>query len=112
MTKFVKYIGTSHVRAILKNEWQAAGVHDQEALIWHKPNGFQVPLSKITDNAWPFIDADPELVVVDVDLPLKPSDNTESAPVDVPTSEGDQATGAVAEAIQQTEDGQTVFVKQ
>lgn len=113
MAKFIKYTGASHVRAILKHEWQAVGVRDQPALIWNQANGWTVPLSTVTDNAWPYIDADAELIVVDIDLPDRPDRPANEPPSEVVESQvsGDQATGAVAEEVVQTPDGEARKVK-
>jgi hypothetical protein len=92
-TKYVKYIGTSHVRAILKHEWEKLGVTNQKAVMWNKANGWQIPLSDITDSAWPYIDADPELVVVEIDRGGRPVDETPPSDV-VAEMVNDQTTGA------------------
>jgi hypothetical protein len=107
VAKYVKYIGLSHVRSISRDDWRKAGVNNQESLVWDRANGWTVPLSRITDEAWPFIDADSELLVVDH---LR---SDEPRPTEDPiVSEGDQITGAVAEAVQVNGDGEIVHVKQ
>jgi hypothetical protein len=66
--KYVKYIGTSHVRQITKDEW--AGLDpavENETVRWHVGNGWTVPASVISDDAWPYIEADSELVIIDKD---------------------------------------------
>lgn len=65
MAKYIRYTGTSHVRQITDKEWVGVGVQDQETVTWNRANNFLVPLKDISDAAWPFIDADSELVVED-----------------------------------------------
>lgn len=65
MAKYIQYIGTSHVREISEKDWRTVGVQDQKTLVWSRTNAFLVPLEDVTDAAWPFIEADAELVVVD-----------------------------------------------
>jgi hypothetical protein len=93
-TKYVKYVGLSHVRAVLKEEWLKVGVNDQKAIIWNQANGWMVPLSDITDNAWPYIDADPELIVVEVDRLTRPVGEETPPSEAVADMVNDQTTGA------------------
>jgi hypothetical protein len=66
MSEFIKYIGTSHIRKITREEW--AGIPDNavenQTVVWNAANGWTIPRSKISDEAWPYIKADPEFIVV------------------------------------------------
>jgi hypothetical protein len=76
MAKYIKYIGTSHVREITDKQWSELDPPvDQRTIRWHAGNAWTVPTSYITDDAWPYIDADPELIVVDRDAPKGKSEN-------------------------------------
>lgn len=63
MAQYVRYIGTSHFREISAKDWDGVGVQ-HKGLRWDATNAYSVPLSAISDEAWPYIDADPELVLV------------------------------------------------
>lgn len=66
MTAFVKYVGTSHWRAITRQDWANIPDNpiDHPTLRWDRANGWTVPRSRISDEAWPYIQADPEFVLV------------------------------------------------
>lgn len=68
MTKYVKYIGTSHYREITEAQWAALDPPvENRTLLWTQANGWTIPADYITDHAWPYIEADSELVVIDKD---------------------------------------------
>lgn len=68
MTKYVKYIGTSHVREITQKQWAELDPPvDNVTLVWNVANGWTIPADRISDDAWPYIEADSELVVIDKD---------------------------------------------
>lgn len=76
MTKYIKYIGTSHVREITEKQWSELDPPvDQRTLRWHAGNAWTIPASYITDDAWPYIDGDAELVAIDRDAPKTPVEN-------------------------------------
>lgn len=54
----VKYGGISTVRSISKDEWEAAGVKDQEGTVWDASNGYSLPLSDFNDAALDVLAAD------------------------------------------------------
>jgi hypothetical protein len=99
MTKYVKYVGTSHWREITDKQWAALEPPVEcGTLRWDAANGWTLPADKITDDAWPYIDADNELVIIDKDYraPKKvDDDSTEADPVLYPPL----ATAAMAEDI-------------
>jgi hypothetical protein len=66
MAEFIKYVGTSHVRKITRDEWSKIPDNpvDQGTLVWNAANGWTIPRSKITDEAWPYIMADGEFIVI------------------------------------------------
>jgi len=68
MTKYVKYIGTSHVRQITEKEWASLDPPvENKTLRWHVANGWMIPSDMISEHAWPYIEADSELVIIDRD---------------------------------------------
>lgn len=83
MARYVKYIGTSHWREITGKQWAALDPPvEQKTLRWEAANGWTLPADRISDDAWPYIDADPELVMVEKDY--RSLESTEdSAPADV-----------------------------
>lgn len=66
MTEFVKYIGTSHIRKISRQDW--AGIPDNPidhpTVVWNAANGWTIPRHRISDDAWPYIMADGEFIVI------------------------------------------------
>lgn len=62
MAKMLKYIGTSHWRRITADEWASVGVRNQETVEWNQYNNWTVPATSISDEAMPFIEADPEII--------------------------------------------------
>lgn len=68
MARYVKYIGLSHVRQILDTEWAALDPPvDNPTLTWNRANGWTIPADMISEAAWPYIEADDELVLIDKD---------------------------------------------
>lgn len=49
--EYVRYIGPSHSRMILADEWKAAGVTDMGSVVWDATNNFSVPVERFTDKA-------------------------------------------------------------
>lgn len=83
MARYVKYIGTSHWREITGKQWAALDPPvEQKTLRWEAANGWTLPADRISDDAWPYIDADPELVLIDKDYRSVTS-TEDSAPADV-----------------------------
>jgi hypothetical protein len=66
--RYIRYIGTAHIREMTREQWEGAGVNDQDSLYWHKGNGWTVPASKISDEAMTYVLAD-ELMVPLYDEP-------------------------------------------
>lgn len=62
--KWVRYMGTAHVREITREQWEEARVNDQDSVYWTAANGWTVPASAFNEDAWPFIEADELLFVV------------------------------------------------
>jgi hypothetical protein len=83
MAEFIKYIGTSHIRKISREDWANIPDNpvDNETVVWNRANGWTVPRSKISDEAWPYIQADGEFVVIGENARVVTSDG--EAPVDV-----------------------------
>jgi hypothetical protein len=82
MTKYVKYIGTSHWREITGKEWAALDPPvENRTLRWDAANGWTIPADLISEHAWPYIEADAELVVIDKDY-RTPESTEDSAPAD------------------------------
>jgi hypothetical protein len=95
MTKYVKYVGTSHVREITEKQWAELDPPvENKTLRWDSANGWTIPADRISDDAWPYIDADSELIVIDKDYRTS-SPKDDSAPADVklypPTATAQQA---------------------
>jgi hypothetical protein len=88
MTKYVKYMGTSHYREITHQQWAALNPPvDNPTLRWDAANGWTISADKISEDAWPYIEADTELVVIDRDYRRKAepnADNGEQPPVEYP----------------------------
>src|SRR5687767_13787916 len=93
--EYVRYVGTADVRMITKDEWRGAGVKDQDTVVWNRANRWTVPLEDISDNARPFIEDDPGLVVFDSDARKKEPERptTVQVPIEGYPGGGD-ATGA------------------
>lgn len=53
-------------RVLSRPNFEALGV-DQDALTWNRANGWMVPRSKISDEAWPYVVGDTGFVVVEQD---------------------------------------------
>jgi hypothetical protein len=109
MTKYVKYVGTSHWREITQKQWASLEPPvDQITLRWDAANGWTIPADRITDDAWPYIDADSELVVIDKDYrkSTQTDDSAEADPVLYPPL----ATAAMAEDMDKLSDEDSVNV--
>ena len=82
MTKYVKYVGTSHWREITEAQWASLEPPVENiTLRWDAANGWTIPADKISEDAWPYIDADSELVVIDKDYRATTS-TEDTAPAD------------------------------
>lgn len=82
MTKYVKYVGTSHWREITEAQWAALEPPVENiTLRWDAANGWTVPADKVSEDAWPYIDADSELVVIDKDY-RQTTSTEDTAPAD------------------------------
>lgn len=96
--KYIKYVGTSHWREITEKQWAALQPPVEcPTLRWDASNNWTIAADRISDDAWPYIDADSELVVIDKDYrePRKTDDSTEADPVLYPPL----TTAAMAEDI-------------
>lgn len=47
----IKYTGDAGVREITAAQWKAAGVEDQEGVVWDASNDYTLPLSKFSADA-------------------------------------------------------------
>lgn len=84
MARYIKYVGTSHWREITEKQWAALDPPvEQKTLRWEAANGWTLNADRISDDAWPYIDADPELVMVEKDYRQTTSteDSAEADPV-------------------------------
>ena len=61
----VKYVGTSDIRRISKQDWKAAKVDDHETLEWNAENEFTVPLENISPAALEILKKDSGFKVVE-----------------------------------------------
>lgn len=59
---YAKYVGTAGVRVMLDTDWRAAGIDKQETVQWDATNGFMVPRSRLSDDAWALLGNDPGIV--------------------------------------------------
>jgi hypothetical protein len=86
MARYIKYIGTSHVRQITAEEWAALDPPVENVTVrWNRAHGWTVPADMISEAAWPYIEADEELVLVDRDFRgLATDDTAEADPVMYP----------------------------
>lgn len=83
MARFIKYIGTSHVRQILEKEWAALEPPVENAsLVWNRANGWTIPADMVSEHAWPYIEADSELVLIDKDYRGLADSDTDTAEAD------------------------------
>lgn len=84
MARYVKYVGTSHWRRITRQEWAELNPPvDSPTLEWNSANGWTIPADRITDDAWPYIEADHELVVVDKDYRSVATTDGDTSTVDI-----------------------------
>ncbi len=68
MARYIKYVGLSHVREILDTEWAALDPPvENDTLRWDRANGWTIPADRVSEDAWPYIEADNELVLIDRD---------------------------------------------
>jgi hypothetical protein len=84
VARYIKYVGTSHWREITEKQWAALDPPvEQKTLRWEAANGWTLNADRISDDAWPYIDADPELVMVEKDYRQTASteDSAEADPV-------------------------------
>jgi hypothetical protein len=47
----VVYTGVAGTMSITKDQWEQAGITDQEGVVWDSSNGFTIPLDRLSDNA-------------------------------------------------------------
>lgn len=60
--EYAKYVGTSDVRLMRDTDWRAAGIQDQATVMWEQRNGYTVPRSAFSDEAWATLGNDPGIV--------------------------------------------------
>lgn len=60
--EFAKYIGTADERMMLERDWKAAGVDDQDTVVWNAMNGHTVSRERFSDDAWAILANDPSIV--------------------------------------------------
>jgi hypothetical protein len=99
--RWVRYIGTAHIRKITREEWEDAGVRDQDTLAWYVGNGWTVAAAAITDEAMPFIIAD-ELFIVEYDEDVEPSKRVLPEPFNINTIKTDPG---IAPEVERSGDG-------
>lgn len=49
--KYVTYKGRAATRRITAEQWEKAGVSDQQEVVWDSSNNFQVRVDKLSDEA-------------------------------------------------------------
>lgn len=49
--RYVQYVGNSTLRIIDKQGWLAAGVDDQDEVVWSVDNEYKVPASELSEKA-------------------------------------------------------------
>lgn len=64
--QYVRYDGDADERTISKADWKSVNV-ESDAVVWSRSNGFHVPVEDISEEAWPYIEADDGLKLVKVD---------------------------------------------
>jgi hypothetical protein len=60
--EFAKYIGTADSRVMHERDWVMAGVPNQGTVTWGPANGYSVPRSALSDDAWAALGNDPGIV--------------------------------------------------
>lgn len=60
--EYAKYVGTADNRVMLERDWKAAGIENQPTVVWSKANGYSVPRSALSDDAWGVLATDPGIV--------------------------------------------------
>jgi len=69
----VKYIGTSDVRIIRREDWDAVGDDDHDERVWSATNRWQIGVDKFSDAALAYLsEVDDEFVIVDLAVDLTP----------------------------------------
>ena len=64
-TQFARYVGTAHVRRMTKQNWLAAGIKDQDTVVFNRGNGMSVPRDQFSDAAWNALVLDANIIVTD-----------------------------------------------
>lgn len=60
--EYAKYVGTADQRVMLGRDWKAAGIEDQDTVIWNAANGYSVARDRFSDDAWAVMATDPGIV--------------------------------------------------
>lgn len=58
-------------REITADQWRAVGATDHEGLVWNRANGWKIPRSKVSAEAWPYITGDSAFRVIDEGDPVQ-----------------------------------------
>lgn len=65
MAKYAKYVGSADIRHMGREQWEAAGITDQEDLTFNASNGFTIPLDRVTEPARAVLERDPSVIMTD-----------------------------------------------
>jgi hypothetical protein len=60
--EYAKYVGTADSRVMHERDWVDAGVPNQGTVVWGPSNGYSVPRSALSDDAWAVLGNDPGIV--------------------------------------------------
>jgi hypothetical protein len=60
--EYAKYVGMADSRVMQERDWVNAGVPNQGTVSWNQANGYSVPRSALSDDAWAILGNDPGIV--------------------------------------------------
>ena len=67
-TKYVKFNArfSFEERWITDKDWAGQGI-EHDTVKWNQANNWMVPVSDISDEAWPYIEGDPDMKVIELE---------------------------------------------